>query len=369
MPRPSAPLPAVAARLLALALVGPLLAQGAAAQGEVRLPDETRQPVDLVRELAAPWQAGGEVAGVAGPPARPAAGRLAGSPAGGQEEQAPRGAPLALARKLNLVTQPRVVPFALPLDDARIGLLERFALSDAGAVWFRELADDTLRLLNQGYLEVDETRWQAFRVGGPRPRLSELITGQLSEAGQFAQDAAVFRFFGFDGFGAMAAFSSIRMGLSGFRCHFPVSGELVDPLAILSHEFGHTRYGEPRSAGLPLGEARTVARYENPVRQANGFPPRSIYYLRVDAARPAITRDPLFLRALNWRQEPGLKVGELDPVLGLLCECPGAPEALYNCLALPAAEAGRPEAVTCNLRWLAVRVDDLEGLAAQPAMP
>ena len=141
---------------------------------------------EMTPEAAAAYH-GEQIAVFAGTDDRPAAGRLAESPTGVQEEQARRAEHWALARKLNLVTQPRVVPFALPLDDARIGLLERFALSDAGAVWFRELADDTLRLLNQGYLEVDETRWQAFRVGGPRPRLSELITGQLSEAGQFAQ--------------------------------------------------------------------------------------------------------------------------------------------------------------------------------------
>ena len=321
-------------------------------------PPEVRRPVDLERELAAPWQAGGAIVVQPGPDGAPRAGRLDAPPTTADEERVRRAEHFALARALNMSPPPRALPLAArPLEPAQVDMLERFALSDAGAVWFREVADDTLRLFNQGYLELDEARWRDFLAGGAQPRLSELITGRLSEAGQFAQDAAVFRFFAFDGFGAMAAAASIRLGLSGFRCTFPVSGELVDPLAILSHEFGHTRYGDPRSAGLPLGEARTVARYENPVRLRHGFPPRTVYYLRVEPNRPTASRDPLFARALNWRQEPGLRLADLDPIQGLFCECPGAQEALYNCLALPASGAGHPDASACGLRWVAVRVD------------
>lgn len=40
---------------------------------------------------------------------------------------------------------------ALPLTEDQVALLER-SHSDAGAVWFREMADDTLHLFNQGYL-------------------------------------------------------------------------------------------------------------------------------------------------------------------------------------------------------------------------
>jgi hypothetical protein len=286
----------------------------------------------------------------------PRAGRGSDPPAHADAERARRAEHFALARKLNLVTQTRVVPLALPLTETQIELLERFALSDAGAVWFREVADDTLRLFNQGYLEVDAARWREFLAGGPRPALSRLITGRLSEAGLFAQDAAVFRVFAFDGFGAMAAAASIRMGLSGFRCHFQFGGEAVDPQGVLSHEFGHTRYGDPRSAGLPLGEARTVARYENPVRLRNGFAPRTVYYLRVDPGRTSAgTRDPLLARLLAWRQEKGLRLADLEPVRGLYCECPGAPDTLRDCLA--GSHAGVEAAGECSLRWVAVRVD------------
>lgn len=308
----------------------------------------TRQPVDLERELQAAWQAGGEIAVRALTEGALKAGRLALPPVDTTEELARRAEHFALAYKLNLVKAYRVVPYVLPLNEEQIRLLERFALSDAGAVWFREVADDTLRLFNQGYLEVDESLWKAHLAGGPRPRLSELITGRLSEAGLFAQDAAVFRIYAYDGPGSMAASSSLRMGQAGFRCQFQLSGETVDPFAILSHEFGHSRYGDPWSAGLPLGEARTVERYENPVRVRRGFPPRSVYYLRVDPTRPAWSRDPLLARVLSWKEHRDL--GGMAPVEGLYCECPDAPGDLRDCLAAPdAAEA-------CSLRWAAVRV-------------
>lgn len=334
--------------LLAAQPGGPVLAAG---EGEMpRLPAETRTPVDLERELQAPWQAGGEIVLYVAPDGGPRAGRLPAPPADAAGEQARRIEHFALARKLNLVTAYRVVPYALPLSEAQIELLERFARTDAGAVWFREMADDTLRLFNQGYLEYDAERWRAFLDGGPRPRLSALITGRLSEAGLFAQDAAVFRIYAYNGTGSMGAAASVRMGHAGFRCQFQMSGEAVDPFAILSHEFGHSRYGDPWSAGMPLGEARTVARYENPVRLRDGFPPRLVYYLRMDTVRPIGTRDPLYNRLLAWREHRKQGLAELASVEGLYCECPDAPASLRNCLT-------EPEPNQCELRWVAVRVE------------
>lgn len=287
------------------ALAGP--AGAAEPDAALQPPPAQRPPVELERELAAPWQAGGEIRVELGPDGLPRAGRHPAPPASAAEEQARRAEHFALARRFNMQSPPRSLPLAArPLGEAEIGLLERFALSDAGAVWFREVADDTLRLFNQGYLEVDPASWR------------------------------------------------------GFRCNFLFGGEPVDPLAILSQEFGHTRYGDPRSAGLPLGEARTVARYENPVRLRNGFPPRTIYYLRVEPGRTATTRDPLFARVLAWRQEKAPRMADLDPVVGLYRECPGSPDTLRDCLARAPAESAAPDAGDCGLRWVAVRVDSPE---------
>jgi len=353
--------------LLAALVCGPVLAE--VTTEAIQPPSETRLPVDLEHELGARWQAGGEIVVFATEDGVVRVGRRATPPTDAAVEHARRAEHFALARKLNLVTAPRVVPMALPLFPEQIELLQRFALSDAGAVWFREMADDTLRLFNQGYLDYDATVWRAHLDGGPRPPLSALITGRLSEAGLFAQDVSVFRIFAYDGIGSMAAAASVRMGRRGFRCQFQMSGEPVDPFAILSHEFGHSRYGDPRSAGLPLGEAQTVARYENPVRLRNGFPPRLVYYLRLEPGRPPITRNPLLMRLLAWRDLPKLRLGDLEAVDGLYCECADAP-GLHDCLALlpPASlpvdgEAPRsasspalPDAERCELRWVAVRV-------------
>lgn len=333
--------------LLPAVLLATLGARGLQA-AQIEPPPPTRTQVGLIGELERPGQAGGEIVLFAAADGTPRAGRRARPPAHAGEERARRAEHFALARKVNVVTWARLPPQGLPLETEQIELLERFAMSDVGAVWFREVADDTLRLFNQGYLEYDSALWQRALVAGETPRLSELISGLLSETGQFAQDAAPFRLFAYDGTGAMAAAASVRLGTRGFRCRFPVSGELVDPLAVLSHEFGHTRYGDPRSAGQPLGEALTVARYENPVRVRNGFPPRVVYYLRVDPGRVPIVREL-----------PGNGATPAsNPVWGWYCECQGEPVTLRPCPEPHADGLPLTAEETCVLRWLAVRVDD-----------
>lgn len=330
-----------------------LLLMGLAAEGwaHVILPPPERTPVDLEQELTAPWQAGGAIVVLAGADGRPRAGRRPTPPADAAEERARRLEHFALAHKLNLVTVAGSgPPNALPLTPEQVALLARFALTDAGAVWFREMADDTLRLFNKGYLAFDADLWAARRDAGQPVRLSELITGGLSESGLFAQDAAVFRIYAHDGRGAMAAHSSIRLGLQGIRCQFPFSDELVDPHAVLSHEFGHTRYGDPKSAGTPVGEAATVARYENPVRQRNGYPPRTMYYLRLDPRTPVQPRDALMQRLLEQWRSGRIDIATLTPVERLYCECMELEPVIRDCTASP------PATTECALRWLGVRV-------------
>lgn len=353
---PASPFPRprrAASRLIAILLmvVAPVWADIPGDAGEIRPPGAAPRPVDLISELAKPWQAGGAIALYATADGEPRAGRLASPPRDADEELARREEHFALARKINLVTVPAVPGIALPLDQAQIDLLRRFALSDAGAVWFREVADDTLRLFNQGYLEYDEPSWRAAVAGGESLRLSALLTGRLSEAGLFSQEVALFRIFAFEGTGAMAAAASVRLGLRGFRCRFPLSDELVDPQAVLSHEFGHTRYGDPRSAGLSHGEALTVARYENPVRLRNGYPPRGVYYLRIDASSPTFSRDALLARALAWWH--GRDDGQgAPPPHGLYCDCGESQPDPRECRFDQNVSNGSG----CVPRWLAIEV-------------
>ncbi len=294
-------------------------------------PLETRIQVDLERELEQAWQAGGEIVLFCAPDGSPRAARLPRPPADAGEERARREEQFALARRLNFARKGEAHPLGLPLAKPQIELLQRFALGDAGAVWLREVADDTLRLFNKGYLEYDRALWKKAVARGRPPRLSRLLTGRLSETGQFAGDARVFLFSGYAGPGAMAHAGAIGLGDAGLRCQFPASGELVDPHAVISHEFGHTRYGDPASSGTLLGEARTVERYENPVRVRNGYEPRVLYFQRTAQGGLEPRKDSLLNRLLKLEREKGISVADQSAVDRYHCDCPGPLPVILDC--------------------------------------
>jgi len=295
------------------------------------LPSASRQQVDLERELAAPSQAGDEIVLICAPDGSPKAGRLAQPPRDAAEELARRTEQLALARRINLARKGEAHPLGLPLAAPQLALLERFALSDAGAVWLREIADDTLRLFNQGYLEYDLALWQRSVKQGRLPPLSKLLTGRLTETALFAGDAQVFKFSGYAGPGAMAHPGAIGLGDAGLRCQFPASNELVDPFAIISHELGHTRYGDPASAGTLLGEARTVELYENPVRVRNGYEPRELYFERINQGVLEAKKGSLVDRLLHLERERGISIKEMSTVDRYHCDCPGPLPIIIDC--------------------------------------
>jgi hypothetical protein len=284
-------------------------------------PPETRQQVDLVRELEQPWQAGGEIVLVCGSDGAPLAGRLTRPPKSAAGEQARRTGNFALAQKLNLAHKDEAHSLWPPPEPEQLALLGRFALSDAGAVWLREVADDSLRLFNQGYLEYDRALWARAVKSGRLPKLSRLLTGKLTETGRFANDIQIFKFFGYAGPGAMAQPGAIGLGDAGLKCQFPSGGELVDPHAILSHEFGHSRYGDPESAGTLLGEARTVERYENPVRARNGYEPRTVYFQRTPQGGLEPGKGSLVDRLLRLEKEQGISISDLHSVNRYHCDC------------------------------------------------
>jgi hypothetical protein len=319
------------------------------------LPAAARTQVDLERELTQPWQAGGRILLICGPDGRPRAGRLAQPPPDAKEELARRAENFALARRINLARKGEVNARTLALSPSQIGFLERFALSDAGAVWFREVADDTLRLFNQGYLDYDKTLWRRAVKSGHLPRLSRLITGRLTEAGQFAADLQVFKFGAYHGPGAVAQPAGIGLGDGGLNCQFPSSGELVDPHAVLSHEFGHTRYGDPDSAGTLLGEARTVERYENPVRVRNGYEPRSLYFQRTPSGALESRKDSLLDRLKLLEKEQGISVQDLRAVDRYHCDCPGPLPVILDCEVREQAPGqdlmDSTSRHTCTLHW------------------
>ena len=295
------------------------------------LPPALRQQVDLARELDSPWQAGGEIVLICTPNGSPSVGRLAKASRDASEEQARRAEHFLLALRINMARKGEAHPLGLPLAAPQLALLERFALSDAGAVWLREITDDTLRLFNKGYLEYNQALWKRAVKQGRLPPLSRLLTGRLTEAAQFAGDAQVFKFSGYAGPGAMAHPGAIGLGDSGLRCQFPSSNELVDPFAIISHEFGHTRYGDPASAGTLLGEARTVEFYENPVRIRDGYEPRALYFERINQGVPEPKKGSLVERLLRLEREKGISIKEMSTVDRYHCDCPGPLPIILDC--------------------------------------
>jgi len=318
-------------------------------------PPVERQQVDLERELDQPWQAGGEIVVFCGPEGLPQAGRLPHPPRDAAEEQARRGEHFALARKLNMAKKGEAHPLGLPLAKEQSALLQRFAMGDAGAVWLREVADDTLRLFNKGYLEYDRALWSRSVRQGRLPALSLLITGKLTETALFAGDAQVFKFSGYAGPGAMAHPGAIGLGDGGLRCQFPASSELVDPHAILSHEFGHTRYGDPASGGTLLGEARTVERYENPVRVRNGYEARALYFERVNQGALKARKDSLVDSLLHLNVQKGISVKDMSAVDRYHCDCPGPLPIILDCVVRErhVTEEGATSAYEhdCTLNW------------------
>jgi len=305
------------------------------------LPPPQRQPVNLIRELAQLWQAGGAIAVFCTPDGWPLAGRLGKPPRDKAEEMARRREAWQLVRLMNLARKPgEVKPRSLPVTSAQEALLERFALSDAGAVWMREVVDDTLRLLNRGDLEAHKNVWSRARKTGHMPKLAALLTGKLSEGGQFSQEAGLFKFHATTGEGASAEPGLIALGDAGFRCQFPASNQMVDPHAILSHEFGHTRYGDPTSAGSLAGEAVTVERYENPVRERNGYEPRSVYYLRQPAGGLKEGKSGLLSRLIDLQTVEGISVEDRRAIEQIHCECPSPLPVILNCEVREQADAG-----------------------------
>lgn len=334
------------------------------------VPPETRQQVDLQRELDQAWQAGGKIVLVCGPDGAPRAGRVAVPPQNSAEEQLRRAEHFALAKKLNLAREREAHPLGLPLTEERLALLERFALSDAGAVWLREVADDSLRLFNSRHLAYDKALWERAVKSGQLPAISSLLTGKLTEAAQFAVDTTLFKFSGYEGPGAMAHPGAIGLGNAGLRCQFPSSGELVDPFAIISHEFGHTRYGDPGSAGTLLGEARTVELYENPVRVRNGYEPRTLYFQRTGQGGLEPQKGSLVKRLLRLEREKGISIADLSPVDRYHCDCPGPLPVILECEVRQRPNAdGILETTSehdCKLHWKSDALPARDGSKPKP---
>jgi len=151
-------------------------------------------------------------------------------------------------------------------------MLESFFLTNAGAYFAKRILKEFVDAVRKGYFAS-----RSCDSNKVYP-LHDFFDGSLSDEGAFTQDFQVFEIREHFGKGAFAQPGLISLGTKGFSTHFPIGGQKVDPMAIIAHEFGHTRYADSQSGGTLPGERSTVVNYENPVRKVNGFEPRRTYF-------------------------------------------------------------------------------------------
>lgn len=183
------------------------------------------------------------------------------------EEMTQREEIFELFKKINIIKESDLNGNESVPQEKVMSLLHQFALSDVGAIWLRRVTDDTIAAINRGYLEVDASK----------KTLSSLVTGKLTDDAVFDANFVVFKIFSFLGNGATGGGSRISIGENLFKDTFPSSGQKIDPLAIISHEFGHTLYGDPTSGENIHGEARCVEHFENPARVHHHYDERLTY--------------------------------------------------------------------------------------------
>lgn len=187
-----------------------------------------------------------------------------------REELKQRNDFLKLFLKINLLKESDLSLQRLSPSQKTIVLIKKFALSDSGAIWLRRVTADTVEAINNGYYILSPSAANCDSISG-------LVTGELSEKAIFDPFFSRLQIYEYIGYGAVATSGSIGFGSLGFKKKFISSKELVDPIAIISHEFGHTKYGDPTTSGFIQGEAYVVKKYENPVRIKNGYTPRTSY--------------------------------------------------------------------------------------------
>ncbi len=171
------------------------------------------------------------------------------------EELAQREETFKIFMKINIIKADEVQGIEIVPNQQVIALLHTFALSDVGAIWLRRVTDETIFAINKGYLSINSSKKSVL----------EMLTGELTIEAPF-DNYTLLKITSYTGRGATATGNRINIGSELFGTTFSSSNQKVDPLAIISHEFGHTRYGDPTSGGSLEGEARTVKNFENPAR-------------------------------------------------------------------------------------------------------
>ncbi len=168
-------------------------------------------------------------------------------------------------KQLHLSTKPgEVFSNSLPLSKKLKSFLYHFAMSPAGALWVQKVVNLDLYLLQKNYYSVSVKK-------------NQLV---FTPTEDFLFELAYSKFYITETQSSTYASGSFIAIASDFlsKKEFSQSKQKIDHMAVLSHEFGHTKFGEPKTRANIYSEADTVLRYENPVRILNHFLPRKTYF-------------------------------------------------------------------------------------------
>ncbi|MBE8221186.1 MAG: hypothetical protein HAW60_00475 [Bdellovibrionales bacterium] len=151
-----------------------------------------------------------------------------------------------------------------PVSKKLKNFLYNFAMSTSGALWVQKVVNVDLHLIQKKYYKVSNINGKPV----------------INPTDDFLIDLAFSKFYIAEtdsNTRASGSFIAINKNFLNYKL-FSKSKQKIDHIAILSHEFGHTIFGDPKTRNDIYSEADAVARYENPVRILNNFLPRKTYY-------------------------------------------------------------------------------------------
>ena len=177
--------------------------------------------------------------------------------------------------KLNIDKDKSQVNGSTPvvISDYQLHLLREYAMTDYGSEMILKVIKDDIAAINKGFFDFTNEDNKC-----EKRTLADNLDGKLSFDGATSDEYTAFKVNSSAGYGASAQLALVSLGHKGFKRHLPVGGPKVDPLAILHHEFCHTKFGIPHDASQLEGEAKVVRECENPVRVKNGYTKRRLYY-------------------------------------------------------------------------------------------
>lgn len=160
-----------------------------------------------------------------------------------------------------------------PLSSANEEIIKKYALTSYGHQSIMKVIDFNKEWIDKGYFQVRSNL-------GNCKDIEEVFTGYLSEEGEFSEEATGrFLIFGKNEVrGFRAQLANIRLGNIELPKKFPSGHQEIDELALIHHEFCHTKFYNTHDTSTIEEESRIVRECENPIRRLNGYVERNVYY-------------------------------------------------------------------------------------------